>query len=270
MLSLLIAQILQWDQGLWIAVSVTAIIGPFSASLTIEKSRNRIIGTIAGLLIATVLEIFLRYNYQFVFLVGIVLAYVLGFAVQQNYRYFIMVVTVAICLNFEYMNLPFTSFEPISFLIARFMAVLTGIALFLLIQKYVYGTQNARVELSESTHQLKAKIADQLFWLSQAASAPEMSGIDQAMVLTAQAASFEELLSAADFGLGAPCRELRMARQVNILRHRVISLLLDRSSAEQEPLEMQTKIKSLIQRRAVRLRNAIGSPDQSLIANGAM
>ena len=268
--SLLVAQVLQWDQGLWIAVSVTAIIGPFSASLTIEKSRNRIIGTIAGLLIATVLEIFLRYNYQLVFLVGIVLAYVLGFAVQQNYRYFIMVVTVAICLNFEYMNLPFTSFEPISFLIARFMAVLTGIALFLFIQKFVFGTQNARVELAESTNQLKTKISDQLLWLSQISNSQEKSGIDQAMALTTQAGPFEELLAASEFGLGGPCSELRVAKQVNRLRHRVVSLLLDFSCAEQEPLEIQTQIKYVIKRRAVRLRNAIGSSDQPLIPSSSM
>ena len=29
-LSLLVAQVLQWDQGLWVAVSVTAIIGPLA------------------------------------------------------------------------------------------------------------------------------------------------------------------------------------------------------------------------------------------------
>ncbi|MBU3625351.1 FUSC family protein [Polynucleobacter sp. JS-Safj-400b-B2] len=250
-LSLLVAQVLQWDQGLWVAVSVTAIIGPFSASLTIEKSRNRIIGTIAGLLIATVLEIFLRYNNQLVFLVGIILAYVLGFAVQQNYRYFIMVVTVAICLNFEYMNLPFTSFEPISFLIARFMAVLAGITLFLFIQKYVYGVRNARVELVESTQKIAASISKNLFQLST------LAGVDQAMALKAESESFEELLSASGYGLGGPCNELRAANRINRVQQRVISLLLDLSYAQQEPVEMQAKIKSTIQRRALKLNNAL-------------
>ena len=256
-LSLLVAQVLQWDQGLWVAVSVTAIIGPFSASLTIEKSRNRIIGTIAGLLIATVLEIFLRYNYQLVFLVGIILAYVLGFAVQQNYRYFIMVVTVAICLNFEYMNLPFTSFEPISFLIARFMAVLAGIALFLFIQKYVYGVRNARVELVESTQKIAASISKNLLQLSTLAAIDAKSGIDQAMALKAESESFEELLSASGYGLGGPCNELRAANRINRLQQRVISLLLDLSYAQQEPIELQAKIKSTIQRRALKLNNAL-------------
>ena len=262
-LSLLVAQVLQWDQGLWVAVSVTAIIGPFGASLTIEKSRNRIIGTIAGLLIATVLEIFLRYNYQFVFLVGIVL----GFAVQQNYRYFIMVVTVAICLNFEYMNLPFTSFEPISFLIARFMAVLAGIALFLFIQKYVYGVRNARVELVESTQKIAASISDNLLQLSTLAGIDAKSGIDQAMALKAESESFEELLSASGYGLGGPCNELRAANRINRLQQRVISLLLDLSYAQQEPVELQAKIKSTIQRRALKLNNALSKFTQIMSLN---
>jgi uncharacterized membrane protein YccC len=266
-LSLLVAQVLQWDQGLWVAVSVTAIIGPFSASLTIEKSRNRIIGTIAGLLIATVLEIYLRYNYQAVFIVGILLAYILGFTVQQNYRYFIMVVTVAICLNFEYMNLPFTSFEPISFLIARFMAVLAGISLFLFIQKYVYGDHNAKVELAEATQKLTANISNHLTALSKLNLEKDRSGIDQAMELTSQSESFEELLTASDYGMSESCSELTKAKKINKLRRRVTSLLLDYSYSEQEPFELQTRIKSMIQKRATKLGYALSKFNGTMLPN---
>lgn len=266
-LSLLVAQVLQWDQGLWVAVSVTAIIGPFSASLTVEKSRNRIIGTIAGLLIATVLEIYLRYNYQAVFIVGILLAYILGFTVQQNYRYFIMVVTVAICLNFEYMNLPFTSFEPISFLIARFMAVLAGISLFLLIQKYVYGDHNAKVELAEATQKLTANISNHLTALSKLNLEKDRSGIDQAMELTSQSESFEELLTASDYGMSESCSELTKAKKINKLRRRVTSLLLDYSYSEQEPFELQTRIKSMIQKRATKLGYALSKFNGTMLPN---
>ena len=266
-LSLLVAQVLQWDQGLWVAVSVTAIIGPFSASLTVEKSRNRIIGTIAGLLIATVLEIYLRYNYQSVFIVGILLAYILGFTVQQNYRYFIMVVTVAICLNFEYMNLPFTSFEPISFLIARFMAVLAGISLFLFIQKYVYGDHNAKVELAEATQKLTANISNHLTALSKLNLEKDRSGIDQAMELTSQSESFEELLTASDYGMSESCSELTKAKKINKLRRRVTSLLLDYSYSEQEPFELQTRIKSMIQKRATKLGYALSKFNGTMLPN---
>ena len=266
-LSLLVAQVLQWDQGLWVAVSVTAIIGPFSASLTVEKSRNRIIGTIAGLLIATVLEIYLRYNYQAVFIVGILLAYILGFTVQQNYRYFIMVVTVAICLNFEYMNLPFTYFEPISFLIARFMAVLAGISLFLFIQKYVYGDHNAKVELAEATQKLTANISNHLTALSKLNLEKDRSGIDQAMELTSQSESFEELLTASDYGMSESCSELTKAKKINKLRRRVTSLLLDYSYSEQEPFELQTRIKSMIQKRATKLGYALSKFNGTMLPN---
>lgn len=225
--SLLIAQILQWDQALWVAVTVTALIGPFSTSLAIEKSRNRIIGTIAGLLIATVLEIFLRYNYQTVFIVGILLAYILGFTVQQNYRYFITVVTVAICLNFEYMNLPFTSFEPISFLIARFMAVLTGISMFLLIQKYFFGAKNARIELEEATIALANYIQSCLSQYLSDQSKRVIPPVDLAMGLASHAEAFEELLSASPFAIELSSIEFRRAVRIDRIKQRSISSLLD-------------------------------------------
>ena len=266
-LSLWVSNILQWDQGLWVAVTVTAIIGPFSPSLTLEKSRNRIIGTIAGLLLATILELFLRYNYQMVFIVGFVLAYFLGFTVQQNYRYFIMVVTIAICLNFEYMNLPFTSFEPISFLISRFMAVLAGISLFLFIQKFIFGPTIARKELAESTQNLTNHISDALGQIAQATHEPVKTGIDLAMDLSSRAESFEELLAASDFGLDAPCNELNQARKIDRLKQRVTSLLLDYSYAEQDRSGAQAQNILKLQKRASRLSKILNHPNQNQVLN---
>jgi uncharacterized membrane protein YccC len=248
-LSLFVAQILQWDQALWIAVTVTALIGPFSTSLAIEKSRNRIIGTIAGLLIATVLEIFLRYNYQTVFIVGILLAYILGFTVQQNYRYFITVVTVAICLNFEYMNLPFTSFAPISFLIARFMAVLTGIGLFLLTQKYLLGDKNARTELEEATIALAGSIQSCLSQYLTDQSKRVIPPVDLAMGLASQAEAFEELLSASPYAVDLSCIEFRRAVRINRIKQRSISSLLDCAYLQSNTLaEHSLRLKTVKQR----------------------
>jgi len=265
--SLWVANLLQWDEGLWVAVSVTAIIGPFSPSLTLQKSRSRIIGTIAGLLLATILEIFLRYNHQLVFIIGFLLAYCLGFTVQQNYRYFIMVVTIAICLNFEYLNLPFTSFEPISFLISRFMAVLAGITLFLFIQKYILGPQNARNELAESTQKLANHISDALGQIAQASHESAKMGIDLAMDLSSQSESFKELLAASDYGLDAPCNELNQARKIDRLKQRVTSLLLDYSYAEQDRSGAQSQNILKLQKRASRLSKILNQPNQNQVLN---
>jgi len=239
-LSLFVANLTQWEQGLWIAVSITAIVGPFSPSLTLEKSRNRIIGTTAGLLLATILEMFLRYNYQFVPIVGVLLAYCLGFTLQQNYRYFIMVVTVVVCLNFEYMNLPFTSFEPISFLVARFIAVLIGIALFLFIQKYIYGDKNARQELAQSTRNLAQSISNGLSEYLKSDQEKTKSALDLAMEFTEKSKSFKELLVASSYGISPSSVELDMAKKIDRIRGRIIKLLLDNSFIESNDCESRT------------------------------
>ncbi len=244
-LSLFVAQVTQWQQGLWIAVSITAIVGPFSPSLSLEKSRNRIIGTIAGLLLATILEIFLRYNYQSVFIVGILWAYCLGFTAQQNYRFFIMFVTVAVCLNYEYMNLPFTSFEPISFLVARFIAVLIGIALFLFVQKYIYGDKNARQELAESTQGVVESFSKGLSEYLKPDPMTTKSALDLAMELTEKSKSFRELLAASDYGIRASSIELNVAKKVDRVRGRIIRLLLDDSFSETNDSESQASRSSL-------------------------
>ncbi len=252
--ALLVVKLTQWEQGLWVAVSITAIVGPFSTSLSLEKSRNRIIGTIAGLLLATILEMFLRYFYQFVPIVGVLLAYCLGFALQQNYRYFIMVVTVVVCLNFEYMNLPFTSFEPLSFLVARFIAVTLGIALFLFIQKYIYGEKNARQELVESTREVVENISRGLARYLNSAEVKRTSALDLAMELTEQSKSFRELLAASAYGMSESSAEFTRARKVDRIRKRLIRLLLDRSYSEMKELEAQATSLSFQQLRLLRIQ----------------
>jgi|GEM_PF-1871429 len=252
--ALLVVKLTQWEQGLWVAVSITAIVGPFSTSLSLEKSRNRIIGTIAGLLLATILEMFLRYFYQFVPIVGVFLAYCLGFALQQNYRYFIMVVTVVVCLNFEYMNLPFTSFEPLSFLVARFIAVTLGIALFLFIQKYIYGEKNARQELVESTREVVENISRGLARYLNSAEVKRTSALDLAMELTEQSKSFRELLAASAYGMSESSAEFTRARKVDRIRKRLIRLLLDRSYSEMKELEAQATSLSFQQLRLLRIQ----------------
>ncbi len=253
-LSLFVAEFTQWQQGLWIAVSITAIIGPFSPSLTLEKARNRIIGTVAGLLLATLLEIFLRYNYQVVFIVSVLWAYLLGFTAQQNYRLFIMFVTVAVCLNYEYMNLPFTSFEPITFLVARFIAVLIGIALFLFVQKYIYGDNNARQELAESTRDL---IENFLKGISEYLNPDEVkktSSLDLAMELTEKSKSFRELLAASHYGMSQSSVEMSVAKKVDRIRARIIRLLLDNAFIETNNTSLESPILSANNSKLLRIK----------------
>ena len=139
--ALLFSRVPQWEHGSWVLISVGAIIGPFSPLLTFRKSMLRALGTTAGLLLsATMITAFSHLPWT-IPLLGVVLAFGLGFTVQQDYRYFIMVVTVAIALNFSDMYVPYTPFEPLSFFASRAMGVFIGIAVYVTLEWFVFGKQ---------------------------------------------------------------------------------------------------------------------------------
>ena len=137
--ALLYSRVPQWEHGSWVLISVGAIIGPFSPLLTFRKSMLRALGTTAGLLLSAVLIAAFSHLPWVVPILGVALAYGIAFTAQQDYRYFIMIVTVAIALNFADMYVPFTPFEPISFFASRAMGVFIGIAIYVTLEWFVFG-----------------------------------------------------------------------------------------------------------------------------------
>lgn len=137
--ALLLSRVPQWEHGSWVLISVGAIIGPFSPLLTFRKSMLRALGTTAGLLLSATLIATFSHLPWTIPLLGVLLAFGLGFTVQQDYRYFIMVVTVAIALNFSDMYVPYTPFEPLSFFASRAMGVFIGIAVYVTLEWLVFG-----------------------------------------------------------------------------------------------------------------------------------
>ncbi len=123
--ALFIYQFSQWDDGLWIPITVLAIIGPFSPGLTINKSRQRVVGSIAGLLLSVVLWFFIHFNYTLLVPITVILVYWVAYSLLQNYTYFIMIVSILLCINFDYMNLFFNN--EIIYLINRSLCVLIGV-----------------------------------------------------------------------------------------------------------------------------------------------
>ena len=127
-LALIISQFSNWDDSLWIPISVLAILGPFRPGLSLNKASQRVIGTYAGLILSILVWLVLRYNYVLVFVFALVLVYALAFAMLQQYKYFIMLVTIVICINYDYMNLPL-DFNVIYYLANRGICVAVGVAL---------------------------------------------------------------------------------------------------------------------------------------------
>ena len=139
--AVLFSRVPQWEHGSWVLISVGAIIGPFSPLLTFRKSMLRALGTTAGLLLSAMLIAAFSHLPWTIPILGVVLAYGVAFTAQQDYRYFIMIVTVAIALNFADMYVPFTPFEPWSFFSSRAMGVFIGIAIYVTLEWFVFGKQ---------------------------------------------------------------------------------------------------------------------------------
>lgn len=129
-------QFSNWSDALWIPISVLAIIGPFQPGLTIHKAKQRVIGTIAGLLLSVIVWLFLQYFPNLLPVVAIVLIYGVAFCVLQDYTYFILLVSIMLCVNFDFMNLFFSN--EIVFLLNRSMCVLTGVSIFLFYEYFVF------------------------------------------------------------------------------------------------------------------------------------
>lgn len=134
--ALFIYQFSQWDDGLWIPITVLAIVGPFSPGLTINKARQRVIGSIAGLLLSFVLWFFIHFNYTLLVPIAIVLIYWVAYSLLQNYTYFIMIVSILLCINFDYMNLFFNN--EVVYLINRSLCVLVGVIICQFYEYFVF------------------------------------------------------------------------------------------------------------------------------------
>jgi hypothetical protein len=134
--ALFIYQWSQWSDGLWVPISVLAIIGPFRPGLTINKAKQRVLGSIAGLLISILVWFFIHYNYNLLVIIALLLVCAVAFTALQEYTYFIMLVSVMLCVNFDYMNLFFNN--EIVYIANRGMCVLTGVFLCQFFEYFVF------------------------------------------------------------------------------------------------------------------------------------
>lgn len=143
-------QFSNWSDALWIPISVLAIIGPFSPGLSIGKAKQRTIGSIAGLLLSVIIWFVLQYNPNLLVFIAVILVYFIGFTVVKEYTYFIMLVTIMLCVNFDYMNLFFNN--EIVFLTNRSICVLTGVIICQFYEYFIFrhSYDNATCFIDES------------------------------------------------------------------------------------------------------------------------
>ncbi len=223
--SFLFYELTNWQQGIWVVISTVVVASPFSTFLGFEKAKFRFLGTLVGLLIASGVEIYLRFNPDQLPVVSVLIAFIVGFMATKSYRYFIIMITTCTCLGYTYMNMPYTSFAPLSFLVDRALGVFAGIAIFYAMQRYVFGENNSKLELLEEAHDTLIKLQ---VTLSEFKAQPTLvSAYKCAADIFANTKDIKNYIGTADMVFSKQHSETLYARQVLTLNNKAIRLLID-------------------------------------------
>lgn len=239
-ISFLFYEITNWQQGIWVVLSTVVVAGPFSTFLSFEKAKNRFLGTLVGLLIASGVEYYLRFNPAQLPVVAVLIAFIVGFMATKSYRYFIIMITTCTCLGYTYMNMPYTSFAPMSFVIDRAMGVFVGVLIFFLMQHFVFGNNNSKLELQEESIETLSKLQKtlQAYQATPTLTAAYQSAAD----IFASTRALQSYVGTANLIFGAHTNaELRFAKQVMMLNDRAVRLLIN------EPTVVMGRIDRLLQ-----------------------
>lgn len=233
-----------WEQGIWVVLSTVVVAGPFSTFLSFEKARNRFLGTIVGLFVASGVEYYLWFNPSQLPVVAVVIAFVAGFMATKSYRRFIIVVTLCTCLGYTYMNMPYTSFSPMSFFIDRAIGVFVGVLIFFSMQRFVFGNKNSKLELLEESYETLGKLQRTL--LEYQGNPSLISAYKCAADIFANTKDIKSYISTANLIFGAGNnQELRYAKQVMTLNSKAVKLLIDAPTVTMSRLDQLLHIVTL-------------------------
>ncbi len=238
-ISFLFYQFASWDHGVWIIISTVVVAGPFSTFLSHQKAKDRFLGTLVGLVVAAGIEYYLLFNPSQLPVVAVLLAFVAGFMVTQPYKYFIVIITTCTCLAYTYMNIPYTTFSPMSFLVDRGMGVFVGVLIFLVMQRFVFGTGNSRLELIEESHDVLQKLQSTLREYQQTPTVT--TAYKCAADIFQHTKDLKDYVGSATlvFGTETP-KEVRFAKTVLLLNRRALKVLID------EPMTVPGQINRLL------------------------
>lgn len=233
--SFLFYQITGWEQGIWVLISTLMVAGPISTFLSYEKAKDRFLGTLVGVWVAFLLEKFLHIFPAFLPLAAFLIALLIGFMVTRPYKYFIIVITICTCMTYTYMNMPFTPFEPASFVVDRSLGVFFGVLIFLVLQQFVFGTSNAKLEMLEASQTALVKLQTTLRLYQEN---PTLMGAYQcATDIFANTKDINGYVKTAHYVFGQEDNDaLRYARQVMRLNNRALKLLVDEPTVSPEKM----------------------------------
>jgi|LauGreDrversion4_2_1035121.scaffolds.fasta_scaffold19574_3 hypothetical protein len=189
--ALFIYQWSQWSDGLWVPISVLAIIGPFRPGLTINKAKQRVLGSIAGLLISILVWFFIHYNYNLLVIIALLLVCAVAFTALQEYTYFIMLVSVMLCVNFDYMNLFFNN--EIVYIANRGMCVLTGVCLCQFFEYFVFKHSYSNAQALVEKEQINDLVIDTWNRINQFTPGDKEASIELTKCLDALLLRLEQL-----------------------------------------------------------------------------
>lgn len=234
-------QLTNWVGGFWVPLSAIVIASPFSTFLTIQKAKNRFIGTILGLFAAILLQYYLRMFPEQLPIIVVIMAFFLGFAMNKDYKYYIALVTLSVCLSFSYSNTPYTSFEPSSLFLARLMGVSGAVFIFLALQTFVFGKNNARLEIQEETDNLCVTIKKECD--SFAIDATPASAFNTAIQINDAGKTLLELMEASTLIFDSNEDALQNPKKLIGIKESIVRELLSFNPADQSLL--QTEIANL-------------------------
>lgn len=238
--SFLFYQLSNWQHAIWVVISTVTVAGPFSTFLSFEKARFRFMGTMIGLMIACVIEYYLMFNPSHFPVLAVIVAFIAGFMATKSYRYFVIIITLAVCLVFGYMNIPYTSLTPVLFLIDRAMGVFVGVLIFFVMQRFVFGNSNSVRELLEETQDTLSKLEKTL---QEYKGNPTLtSAYKCAADIFTNTQTLKSYIDSAGLTFGKNSNPtLRCAKQVATLNRRAVHLLID------EPTVRMDRIDQLLQ-----------------------
>ena len=225
-ISFLFYECTNWEEGIWVVISTVVVAAPFSTFLSFEKARNRFLGTLVGLVIAACVEYYVRFNPSQFPMIAVLIAFVAGFMATKSYRYFIIIVTLCTCMGYTYMNMPYTTFAPMSFLMDRAIGVFVGVLIFYVMQKFVFGDANSKLELLEESYSTLSKLQKTL--LEYKENSTLTTAYKCSADIFANTKDLKSYVSTANlvFGVGVN-QETRYAKQVLTLNNRATKLLID-------------------------------------------
>ena len=234
-ISFLFYSITDWVEGIWIVYSTLVVAGPFSTFLGFQKGRDRFLGTLVGVLVAFCLEYYLRFNPSHLPVVAFIIAVVAGFMVTRPYKYFIVIITICTCMGYTYMNMPYTSFAPTSFVMDRVIGVFVGVSIFYVCQRFIFGTGNSKLELLEEGHEVLKKLQTTLMQYRD--NPTLMTAYQCAEDVFANTRDINSYIDTAYYVFGNETNdELRFAKKAVMLNNRAIKLLVDESMVSQDKI----------------------------------